>query len=135
MYSPPDPGASGPTGESAQRNTRYAYLVQRLRTRQITMEEATELFGLLQGMLRASVAARAVAIRSAAAAAPTAPSSALAPPPPPPAPGSGVAADDFLLMGFLMMGAGAGLLAALTKRIQESPAAPASRPASGGPAR
>jgi hypothetical protein len=111
----------------SQRNVRYAYLVGRLRNRQMTMEEATELFGVMQGMLRQSEVARAAALR--------------APPPPPPmgypppavprppavAPVGG--ADDFFLLGLLAMGAGAGLLAALTKRIQDltTPAAPTNR--------
>ncbi len=134
MFTPPDPAVVGaPGGETAQRNTRYSYLVQRLRTRQITMEEATELFGLMNGMLRASEAARALALRNSAAPAP--PPVAGVPPPPPAPLGPSVSSDDFLLMGFLMMGAGAGLLAALTKRVQEGPASPPSRPATGDPAR
>lgn len=138
MYNPSDPSAStaSSSGGSAAGNTRYAYLVQRLRTRQVTMEEATELFGLMQGMLRASEQARLLAVRSTAATPSLpAPSAPRVIPPPPPAGGSNVAADDFLLMGFLMMGAGAGLLAALTKRIQDAPGPPAPRPASGDPAR
>jgi hypothetical protein len=105
----------------AQRNARYAFLVARLRNRQMTMEEATELFAIMQGMLRQSETARAALMR-------------LPPPPsaepavkarPAAAPPSG-SADDFLLLGVLAMGAGVGLLSALTKRMQEltPPAAP-----------
>jgi hypothetical protein len=103
----------------AQRNARYAYLVGRLRNRQITMEEATELFTVMQGMLRQSEVARAALMRL--------------PPPPPTTPSTKAQpvvkpptgnADDFLLLGLLGMGAGAGLLAALTKRMQELSAPP-----------
>jgi hypothetical protein len=102
----------------AQRNARYAYLVGRLRNRLMTMEEATELFGLMQGMLRQSEVARAALMRvppppSTAPSAPALPRPAAAPPSGP--------ADDFFLLGLLAMGAGAGLLAALTKRIQGIP--------------
>jgi hypothetical protein len=112
----------------AQRNARYAFLVARLRNRQMTMEEATELFTLMQGMLRQSEVARAALLR--------------VPPPPSSAPPekarpstvpSSSNADDFLLLGVLAMGAGAGLLAALTKRMQEltPPAPPEGRAGSG----
>jgi len=129
MYQPDSSGnaAAGPGGAAA--NPRYAYLTGRLRSRQITMEEATELFGLMQGLLRASEAARLLALRATAPAVPPPPPSG----PPPPGPMRTVASssDDFLLMGILAMGAGAGLLAALTKRIQE-PAGPA-RPSASEP--
>jgi hypothetical protein len=103
-------------------NPRYVYLSTRLRNRQITMEEATELFGMMQAMLRASETARLMALRAAPMAAPP-PVATGAPVPPP----TGVrvvasSSDDFLLMGILALGAGAGLLAAMTKRIQEGPA-------------
>jgi len=92
------------------------------------MEEATELFNIMQGMVQASEAARLALMRV-----PTPPPAALRPlPPPPERPPSAPAAssDDFLLVGLLAMGAGAGLLAALSKRIQDvttpaSPSAPA----------
>ena len=100
---------------------RYVYLISRLRGRQITMEEATELFGIMQGMIRAAQQS--------------------APPPPPmpgagpsegrtqpapPAPGGSITsalgenADWLLLLG---LGAGAGLGAALVKRMSEGPPA------------
>jgi hypothetical protein len=119
-----------PARTDEQRRARYNHLIERLRNRQITMEEATELFGLLQGYLRASEAARTAA---------------LAPPPletrprtAPPKPGTVPipAADDLLAIGILAMGAGAGLLAAITKKMAETSAAgppsgrPATRPAS-----
>jgi hypothetical protein len=100
----------------SQRNVRYAYLVGRLRNRQMTMEEATELFDVMQGMLRQSEVARAAALRM-----PPPPPTGMPPPPvprPPAAPASG-GGDDFFLLGLLAMGAGAGLLAALTKRVQD----------------
>ena len=122
-----------PPGSPAQQNARYAYLLGRLRNRQITMEEATELFGLMQGMLRSSEQARLAAQRAVmATAAPTVPEpGALRPPAPVPSQSS----DDLFLVGLLAMGAGAGLLAAMTKRIQDltppTPAETRPRPASG----
>lgn len=114
------PAPSGP-------NQRYNFLVGRLRNRQITMEEATELFALMQTMIaRATEAARVAAFRAPApAAAPPPPAGgpALAPRTPPAVAGS---SDDFLIVGLLAMGAGAGLLAALSKRIGDAtPPAPA----------
>jgi len=113
--SPPAPASDA----SSAPGQRYNYLVGRLRNRQITMEEATELFSLMQAMLaRANETARLMATRSAAAAG--------VPSPPIPtgaAPrlvAAGSSSDDFLLMGLLAMGAGAGLLAALSKRIGDS---------------
>jgi hypothetical protein len=110
-------GTGGQTsGSEGGRNARYAYLVARLRNRQMTMEEATELFGIMQGMLQTSEAARAALMRV-----PAPPSVPAARPPPtagPPPPPSG-AGDDLFLAGLLAMGAGAGLLAAMTKRIQD----------------
>jgi hypothetical protein len=120
--------APTPGPGDAQRNTRYLYLITRLKNRQMTMEEATELFGLMQGMLRQSEVARAGLMRL---------------PPPPPSPRPTMAgpagtpsprnADDFLLLGVLAMGAGAGLIAALTKRMQElTPSATLERKGSSG---
>ena len=115
----PDPTASPPTGSatSAQRNTRYAYLVGRLRNRQMTMEEATELYGIMDGMLRTSEAARAALVRSSS----TVVAVEAAPRPKPAAPPPSAGSDDFLLMGILAMGAGAGLLAAMSKRLSDGP--------------
>jgi hypothetical protein len=118
----PPPPAGGPT--DAQRNARYSYLVGRLRNRQMTMEEATELFGLMQAMLRQSEAARQAMMR-------------MTPPPPGPVPKERPAAppapvsspsDDFFLLGILAMGAGAGLLAAMSRRLSDlTPPAPPPR--------
>ena len=117
MFGPDASSGSSAYGSDAQRNTRYTYLVARLRNRQMTMEEATELFSLMQGMLRTSENARLALART--------PAPAFAPPPPErppspkaPAPAAG-ASDDFFVMGLLAMGAGAGLLAALARRMQE----------------
>ncbi|MGC2359611.1 MAG: hypothetical protein WA691_04825, partial [Thermoplasmata archaeon] len=69
MYGPP-PNAASPSGypgstDPGARNQRYNYLVGRLRNRQLTMEEATELFTLMQAMLaRASEIARTAAYRA-----------------------------------------------------------------------
>ena len=127
MYgSAPSAGPVPSPARDAARNQRYTYLVGRLHARQITMEEATELFNLMQSMLQSSEAARAALVRAV--------------PPPPVAgvpgavprvaagPAGPSAGDDLLLVGLLAMGAGAGLLAAMTKRIQDAtpPAAPAS---------
>lgn len=123
----PDRGSAGGGSGDATRNARYAYLVGRLRNRQMTMEEATELFSVMQGMLQTSEAARAVLMRS-----PPPPPSAARPaaaPRPPAAPTAG--GDDLLLIGLLAMGAGAGLLAAMTKRFQELSAPPGPAPSSG----
>jgi len=120
--SPPPPG-----GREGGRHARYGFLVGRLHNRQITMEEATELFTIMQGMIQASEAARLALARV-----PTPPSPVLRPPPPPEralsAPAT--AGDDLLLVGILAMGAGAGLLAAMTKRIQDGTPAPNSGPTS-----
>jgi len=110
-------GSVASAGEVGARSQRYNYLVGRLRSRQITMEEATELFTLMQGMLaRANELARVAAIRSQAA--PAAAAAGL-PSSPRIAPATS-GADDLFLVGILAMGAGAGLLAAMTKRIGDS---------------
>jgi hypothetical protein len=115
MAIPPSEPRTRPSAE-AQRNARHSYLIGRLRSRQITMEEATELFGAMQEMIRASEAARLAAVAQTA---PPAIAGGPAKPHAParPAPPSG--SDDMFLVGLLAMGAGAGLLAALTKRISE----------------
>jgi hypothetical protein len=117
VYGSGSPSASSaPAGidSASARTQRYNYLVGRLRNRQITMEEATELFTTMQTMLaRANDLARAAASRAPATPAPL--GGPLAPPPP--APGGGASADDLLLVGILAMGAGAGLMAALARRM------------------
>ena len=122
---PPAPGPDASTGPGQ----RYNYLVGRLRNRQITMEEATELFALMQAMIaRANEIARATAMRSS-----TAPSVPVAPVPEAPKIATGPSSsDDLLLVGILAMGAGAGLIAALSKRMGEGPPAPPSGPSKSG---
>ena len=118
MFPEPTASPTTPSSAAAQRNARYAYLVGRLRNRQMTMEEATELFGLMDGMLRTSEAARIALMRTPTP--PPAESTArprVAPPP------IGGGSDDLFLLGILAMGAGAGLLAAMTRRLQELPPA------------
>jgi len=125
-----------PVGGDAARNARYVYLIGRLRNRQMTMEEATELFGMMQAMLRASELGRQAALRAMSAAPPSAPTRAPASPATPSAPSQGAPGpDDLLMLGMLGTGAAAGILAALTKRIQELTSAPeaSGRPTSGGP--
>lgn len=111
-------GAPVPSGREGARNARYSYLVGRLHNRQMTMEEATELFTLMQGMIQTSEAARLALMRTPP------PPTAMARPAPlerPPAMAAGTG-DDLLLVGLLAMGAGAGLLAAMTKRVQDATA-------------
>jgi hypothetical protein len=101
---------------------RYSYLAGRLRDRQITMEEATELFGILQGALSAALvppspARESVAGARAAPSGPTAPA----------APGGTTVlslTDEDLGIGLIALGAGAGLLAAILKRAAEGPKGP-----------
>jgi len=103
-------------GRHAARNQRHAYLIGRLNNRQLTMEEATELFAIMQEMLAASEAARLALLRTPPSARAGVSPQVPAVPRPPSAPSGG---DDLLLVGLLAMGAGAGLLAAMTKRIQD----------------
>jgi len=98
-------------------NPRYVYLLGRLRNRQITMEEATELFSLQQQLLASLAASRSSS--PAPPSSPGTPSSTGTPS----APGM-TFNDDSLLLGLLAMGAGAGVLAAVMKRAQEGPRKP-----------
>lgn len=135
MYNPSDSSneSAGPPAGVGARNARYTYLVGRLRTRQITMEEATELFGFQQAALARLEAARLAAVAQANVASGAPSSTAL--PPPPPRPGPAVSgSDDFLILGLLTMGAGAGLLAAMTRKIQDS-SAPATPPRKTAPSK
>jgi hypothetical protein len=120
----PEPGRA-PSPAVAPSPARYAYLVGRLRGRQLTMEEATELFELQQQML--------FRLRAAAA---------MPPPPTPPgtrgpaprAPSvegarpSALANEDLLWEGLPVLAAAAGVLAAVLKRSQELGAASAPLP-------
>jgi hypothetical protein len=124
MYNPSDSSMdSGGSGAMASRNQRYTYLVGRLRTRQITMEEATELFSIQQAALTRAEAARLAALAQASAASASSSSAPLPPPPPRVGPAAG-GSDDFLILGLLTMGAGAGLLAAMTQKLQQGAVAP-----------
>ena len=116
----PSPGMApqpprAPSPALAPQPARYAYLVGRLRGRQITMEEATELFEIQQQMLARM---RAVAMAP--------------PPPPPPGPGVAVRApptgaprpiqlleEDVMWEAMPVLAAAAGVLAAVLKRSQE----------------
>jgi len=126
----PDGASSAPAGApppappgtpEGQRQTRYNHLVSRLRGRQITMEEATELFALMQAMLRASELARRTAAPAVAGPGGTGPSPARVIRAPE---GTSNVSDDLFLVGLLAMGAGAGLLAAMARRMTEPPASP-----------
>jgi len=135
MWDPNNPPASPSSpGAAATAQSRYTYLTGRLRARQITMEEATELFGIMQGMLQRSEMSRQAlmaASRTRGMTGSTTPTAAPAPRTPAAMGGS----DEMLLFGLIAMGAGAGLVAALTKRIQEgvpppvTPALPGSKTA------
>ncbi len=122
-----EPGAPASRGRESNRSARHAYLVGRLHNRQLTMEEATELFAIMQGMLQTSEAARLALMRAPR---PTTSVERPAAPPRVPPPPGGSSGDDLLLVGLLAMGAGAGLLAAMTKRIQDVTTPAGSTPAS-----
>ncbi|HTW77806.1 MAG TPA: hypothetical protein VMG14_08615 [Thermoplasmata archaeon] len=127
---PPPP----PSGSGGSAGSRYTYLVGRLRNRQITMEEATELFTVMQTMVqRANETARAALRTPAASSVPIAP----VPEAPRTAAPTG-SSDDLLVVGLLAMGAGAGLIAALAKRMGEPPpiaTVPATRTKANGSSR
>jgi hypothetical protein len=104
---------------AAQSPSRYAYLVSRLRNRQITMEEATELFALQQTLI-----ARASVMNVAPSPPPVDSQDSTVPEPPArtsTAPSSLAISDETLTLTLLAMGAGAGLLAAILKRAQDGP--------------
>jgi len=97
---------------------RYVYLVTRLRTRKITMEEATELFGLMNALVRDAQTRRPPAVSST----PTPTGSAAEAP----RTGASLWTDDNLGFALLFLGAGAGLLAAGAKKIRADQPAPGS---------
>jgi hypothetical protein len=105
---------------ASQSTSRYAYLVSRLRGRQITMEEATELFALQQTMI-----ARASIMNAPPPPPPPSPAddSTVATPPPRNAPASAglPVNDETITLALLGMGVGAGLLAAVLKRARDGP--------------
>jgi hypothetical protein len=110
-------GPIGNPNPASAPGARYAYLVGRLRNRQITMEEATELFALMDETIRM--------LRTATLRLPPPPPSARSTPTPPPPVSSGgkagIGADDLLTAGVLMIGAGAGISAALRRRAIDGP--------------
>jgi hypothetical protein len=108
------PGAASPSVPPT--TARYVYLMTRLRSKQITMEEATELFSVQQGLLQA---ARAAAARSSSSS--STPSVPGLPGAPGQAPTPLAISDDTLWTGLLFMGAGAGVLAAILRRAQDGP--------------
>jgi hypothetical protein len=83
------------------------------------MEEATELFGLMDGMIRMSEARLAMVVAAGSAAPGSAGGRKAAPKPKAPPSGSGVP-DDLLWLAILGAGAGAGVLAAIAKKAGES---------------
>ena len=115
MYDPSDasPASGAPAASS---DGRYVYLMSRLRSKQITMEEATELFAVQQSMIRQA------ARRSPP---PPATSGAGASPTQAPVGGPGglpLMSDEAFALALLAFGAGAGVLAAVLKRSQSSEA-------------
>ncbi|MCI4360252.1 MAG: hypothetical protein L3J91_00955 [Thermoplasmata archaeon] len=109
-------GFSQPPPDTPAGGSRYVYLLGRLRNKQITMEEATELFSVQQGMIR--IAARPTAPPpSASGGGPTGTPSA------PSALGISVMSDEGLALALLAFGTGAGVLAAILKRNRDGPAA------------
>lgn len=110
-------------------STRYAYLVGRLRNRQITMEEATELFGIMDETIRML---RTTTIRVPPPPAPTRPPAAA--PSAVTAPATSgtptIGADDLLTAGVLMIGAGVGISAALRRRVADEQRSAGSQAAS-----
>ncbi|MCI4324358.1 MAG: hypothetical protein L3K00_00495 [Thermoplasmata archaeon] len=121
MYSPIPMPVAVPA--ASQTTGRYAYLVGRLRSRQITMEEATELFALQQTMI-----ARASVMNNPPPPPPAAPQDSTVATPPPrnvPAGGGGLPVnDETITLALLGMGVGAGLLAAVLKRARDGPKPP-----------
>lgn len=144
MYNPPYAGnpqtAPSPPpppppeeAEAVPPAPRYAYLAGRLRNRQITMEEATELFAIQRQQVSVLLA-RSNALAAAARSSGARPARPIMPQTP--ATSAAVAAIENLDPwgeGLLFLTVGAGLLAALMKRAQgpepvqtRVPAAPAS---------
>ena len=142
MYNPPysgnPPTAPSPPpppppeeAEEAPATPRYPYLVSRLRNRQITMEEATELFAIQRQQVR-SLVTRTNALVAAATSSPATVRVPRAPPrPSTPAMPVGIENVDPWGEGLLFLALGAGILAALLKRSQ-GPTPGGSRPPTPG---
>jgi hypothetical protein len=94
---------------------RHVYLLGRLRSRQITMEEATELFAIQQAMIRA--ASRSPPPAPTSTGTPGAPASGGTP-----MAGLSVMSDEGLALALLAFGTGAGVLSAILKRNRDGPA-------------
>lgn len=122
MYDPGDPTGGSPppppppTGAPPITATpRYVYLVGRLRGRQITMEEATELFSLQQQMVRDALSRIPPPAAGPAGGATPAPGGSRLSTLPP-------MSDEGLAWSLLAIGSAAGILAAILKRAQGGPA-------------
>ncbi|MCI4335201.1 MAG: hypothetical protein L3K04_06240 [Thermoplasmata archaeon] len=102
------PSAPEAPSPLAAPSPRYAYLVSRLQNRQITMEEATELFQLQQRTIQEILAQANV------------PPTATRPAPPSATPsptGTKLSiSDDSIGLGLVALGAAAGILAALLRK-------------------
>jgi hypothetical protein len=85
----------------------------RLRNRQITMEEATELFAIQQATIRAASRAPPASASMTPGAPPPAGAAAAA--------GLSVMSDEGLALALLAFGTGAGVLAAILKRNRDGP--------------
>ena len=107
--SPPPPP---PPPEATLGTPRYVYLLGRLRNRQITMEEATELFAIQQSMIRSA---------SRPSASPPAPGGPGATPAPTTAGGIAMVSDEGLALALLAVGTASGVLAAVLKRGRDGP--------------
>lgn len=113
-------------------NARYVYLLSRLRNRQITMEEATELFAIQQGMIRRAPSAPPSAPPTPPDTAATE-DSATAVPPAPAATQPFAINDETFALALLAFGAGSGFLAAVAKKARNDllgPLSPETAPAS-----
>lgn len=104
----PPPPPPDPTG-----GPRYVYLLGRLRSRQITMEEATELFAVQQSMIRSASRASARSADPAGAAGTAVPAAGTSRIPP--------LSDEGLAFALLAIATGAGVLAAVMKRGRGDP--------------
>lgn len=104
-------GTGRPTDTEVPSSDRQTYLIGRLRTRQITIEEATELFEMMSrtiGQLSRAARARPTHVPSPRAEARIEAGALLGNP-------------DLLPYGLLMLGAGAGLATAIVARARDGP--------------